>query len=119
MPCQGARVQLVPKPYQGVLEVDGKEIGRPLLAAVEPLCSPPGMGPLGCWNVPAGKAFFWEAESGLVLPGMAVGNDAQASGGRYVGQEPSPLGQPSGSVTWSLAIEKADRYWLWAASAIG
>ena len=44
---QAARVQLVPKPYQGVLEVDGKELGRPLLAAVEPLCSlPPGTGPL-------------------------------------------------------------------------
>ena len=112
---QAGRVQLVPKPYQGVLEVDGKELGRPLLAAVEPLCSlPPGTGPLRCMTVPAGKAFFWEAESGLVLPGMAVGDDAEASGGRYVGQEPSPLGQPSGSVMWSLAIERPGRYWLWA-----
>ena len=86
-----------------------------LLAAVEPLCSlPPGTGPLGCMTVPAGKAFFWEAESGLVLPGMAVGEDAAASGGRYVGQESSPIGQPSGIVMWSLAIEKPGRYWLWA-----
>ena len=108
-------MQLVPKPYQGVLEVDGKELGRPLLAAVEPLCSlPPGTGPLCSMNVPAGKAFFWEAESGLVLPGMAIGDDAQASGGRFVGQESSPIGQPSGSVTWSLAIERPGRYWLWA-----
>ena len=112
---QSARMQLVPKPYQGVLEVNGKELGLPLLTAVEPLCSqPPGAGPLGSMNVPAGKAFFWEAESGLVLPGMAVGEDAEASGHRYVGQAPSPIGQPSGSVTWSLAIERPARYWLWA-----
>jgi hypothetical protein len=65
-------------------------------------------------NVPPGRAFFWEAESGLVLPGMAVGEDEDASGRRYVGQSPSLLGQPSGRVTWSLAIEKSDRYWLWA-----
>jgi hypothetical protein len=50
----------------------------------------------------------------MVLPGMAVGDDPQASGGHYVGQESLPIGQPSGSVTWSLAIEKPDRSWLWA-----
>ncbi len=110
-----SRVHIVPPPYQGVLEVNGKEVGLPLLAAVEPVRSwPPGKGPLDPMTVPAGKAFFWEAESGLILPGMASGDDAQASGGRYVGQEPSPLGQPSGSVTWSLAIGKPGRYWLWA-----
>ena len=65
-------------------------------------------------KVPAGKAFFWEAESGLVLPGMAIGEDAEAFGDRYVGQEPSPIGQPSGSAIWSLAIERPGRYWLWA-----
>jgi hypothetical protein len=112
---QAARVQLVPKPYQGVLEVGGKELGRPLLAAVEPLCSfPPGTGPLGCMTVPEGKDFFWEAESGMVLPGMDIGEDAEASGHRCVGQKPSPIGQPSGIVTWSLVIERPGRYWLWA-----
>jgi len=112
---QSGRVQLVPKPYQGVLEVDGKELGRPLLAAVEPLASlPPGTGPLHCLTVPAGKALFWEAEAGLVLPGMAVEDDAEASGGRYVGQKPSPIGQPSGRVIWSLTIERPGRYWFWA-----
>jgi len=112
---QGGRVQLVPKPYQGVLEVNGKELGRSLLTAVEPLCSlPPRTGPLQCITVPAGKAISWEAESGMVLPGMEIGEDRIASGHRYVKQMPSPLGQPSGIVTWSLAIEKADHYWLWA-----
>jgi hypothetical protein len=112
---QAGRMRLVPKPYQGALEVDGKELGLPLLAAVEPLCSlPPGTGPLCPMTVPVGKAFFWEAESGLVLPGVAIGEDAEASGRHYVGQEASLLGQPSGSVIWSLTIEKPDRYWLWA-----
>jgi hypothetical protein len=110
-----ARVELIPRPFQGVLEVDGNEVGRPLLEAVEPLASlPPGKRPLNNLTVSAGEPFFWEAESGLVLPGMLVGDDAEASGRRYVGQEPSPVGQPSGSVTWSLAIQKSDRYWLWA-----
>ena len=110
-----ARVQLMPKPFQGVLEVDGVEIGRPLLAAVEPLVShEPGAGPLRCMTVPAGKALFWEAETGLVLPGMTVGSDSQASGQQWVGQESSPIGQPSGSVVWSLKIEEPRRYWLWA-----
>ena len=109
------RVKIVPPPCQGVLEVDGREVGRPLLAAVEPLRSqPPDAGPLRIVTVPAGKPFYWEAESGLVLPGMAVGDDSEASGGRFVGQEVSPIGQPGGSVTWSLAIEKPGRYWLWA-----
>ena len=112
---QAGRVQLEPKPFQGLLEVNGKELGLPLLAAVEPLCSlPPGTGPLVPTTVPAGKVAFWEAESGLILPGMAIGEDPQASGGRYVGQESSPIGQPSGSVTWTLAIERPGRYWLWA-----
>ena len=64
--------------------------------------------------MPVGRPVYWEAEAGLVLPGMLVMDDAAASGGRCVGQEHSPLGQPSGSVVWSLAVEKPGRYWLWA-----
>jgi hypothetical protein len=108
-------VRLVPEPYQGSLEVNGKELGRPILIASELLKTcPPGSQPLVSRNVPAGKAFFWEAESGLVLPGMTVLSDAEASGQSCVGQESSPIGQPSGCVLWSLAIEKPGRYWLWA-----
>jgi hypothetical protein len=110
-----ACVRLLPPPYQGVLEVDGKEVGIPLLSAVEPLSSyPPGTGPLCRMTVPAGKAFYWEAESGLILPGMTVEHDAQASGQSCIGQESSAIAQPSGSAIWSLTIEKAGRYWLWA-----
>jgi hypothetical protein len=112
---QAGRVRLVPAPYQGPLEVNGKELGRPMLTAGELLKTcPAGSQPLTARNVPAGKAFFWEAESGLVLPGTTVLRDADASGQSCVGQESSPIGQPSGSVLWSLAIEKPGRYWLWA-----
>jgi len=109
------QVRIVPPPYQGVLEIDGREVGRPLLTAVEPLCScPRDAGPLHCIAVSGGKPVYWEAESGLVLPGMEVIEDASASGHRCVGQEHSLTGQPSGVVLWSLAVEKPGRYWLWA-----
>jgi hypothetical protein len=109
------RVRIEPQPFQGVLEVDGREVGRPLLTAVEPLCSlASDAGPLHITDVLGGKSVHWEAETGLVLPGMTIGQDATASGGRYVGQNASPIGQPSGTVLWTLSIERPDRYWLWA-----
>ncbi len=113
-----AKVHLVPQPYQGVLEIDGREVGRPLLTAVEPLCScPPNDGPLSCVAVPVGKPVYWEAESGLILPGMEVVDDAAASGRRCVGQEHSDTGEPSGIALWTLNVEKSGRYWLWARAA--
>ena len=110
-----AKVQIVPQPYQGVLEVDGKELGRPLLAAVQPLCSfPPNSGPLACVTVSPGKPAYWEAESGLILPGMEVIDDASASGRCCVGQAHSDLGEPSGLCALARSVEKPGRYWLWA-----
>ena len=115
-----AKVHIVPQPCQGVLEIDGREAGRPLLTAVEPLCSiPPNTGPLACIAVPAGRSVYWEAESGLILPGMEVIEDATASGRRCVGQGHSDIGEPSGTAVWSLAIQKPGRYWLWARARSG
>ena len=108
-------VHLLPPPYQGVLEVDGREIGRPLLTAVEPLSSlPHDSGPLECIKVAPGKAAYWDAADGLVLPGMTVHEDAAAAGRRFVVQEPSIFGEPSGIALWSLQVEKPGRFWLWA-----
>ena len=82
-----AKVHLVPQPYQGVLEIDGREVGRPLLTAVEPLCSfPPNDGPLGCVAVPAGKPVYWEAESGT--------DSARHGSGRRRGRDRAPLRRP-------------------------
>ena len=112
---QPSRVQLMPIPYQGVLEVNGKEIGRPLLTAVEPLSSfPANSGPLEHIAVPPGKPVYWNATEGLVLPGMTVCEDAKAPGRRYVVQEASAIGEPSGIVLWTLQVERAGRYRLWA-----
>jgi hypothetical protein len=110
-----SRLQLAPPPYQGVLEVNGKEIGRPLLTAVEPLSSsPPNEGPLANISVPPGKPVYWNATDGLVLPGMTICEDAAARGHRYVVQEATAIGEPSGILLWTLNVEKAGRYRLWA-----
>lgn len=110
-----SKVRLVPPPYQGVLEVNGKEVGRPLLTAAEPLSSlPHDRGPLECIKVAPGKAAYWDAADGLVLPGMTVHEDVAMAGRRYVVQEPSTFGEPSGIALWSLQVEKPGRYWLWA-----
>jgi hypothetical protein len=109
------RVRIEPRPCQGVLEVDGHEVGRPLLTSVEPLSSMPSDGgPLHAIAVASGKAVYWDAAAGLVLPGMSVREDDATSAHRYVVQEPSALGEPSGIVLWSLQVEKAGSYWLWA-----
>jgi hypothetical protein len=108
-------VRLIPEPYRGVLEVDGQEVGRPLLTAIEPLRSYPlGTGPLETIHVPAGKSVGWEAETGLIVPGMAVLEDADASGGHYVCQPVAALGYSKGSVSWAFDVGQPGRYWLWA-----
>ena len=112
---QGGQVCLVPPPCRGTLELDGREIGRPLLTAVEPLAScPPGAGPLAPIRVNEGKSVHWEAEAGLVVPGIAVFNDAEASAGRYVCQKAEAIAQPNGHVSWLLDVAKPGKYRLWA-----
>jgi hypothetical protein len=111
----GGPVRLVPKPCRGTIELDGVEIGRPLLAAVEPLRSyTPGTGPLEAIKVPPGGHAMWEAEAGLVLPGAAIIADGEASGGRCVCEADNARRKPTGSILWSLEIEKPGRYFLWA-----
>jgi hypothetical protein len=112
---QGGQVCLDPPPCRGTLELDGREIGRPLLTAVEPLAScPPGSGPLTPIRVEKGRGGYWEAESGLVVPGVCVMNDTEASAGRYVCQPAEAIGQPNGSVSWQLDVAKPGSYRLWA-----
>ena len=112
---RGGRVQLCPKPCRGPIELDSQEIGRPLLAAVEPLRSaPPGANPLEPIRLPPRKPITWPAASGLVLPGMAAFADPTASAGRCVCQPAGPIAGPNGSVSWLLDVPRAGRYWLWA-----
>jgi hypothetical protein len=111
----GGGVQLVPEPSRGPLELDGREIGRPLLESIEPVASyrqrAEQLQPV---DVPADGGIYWEAEDGLVFPRMRPADDPGASGGRYVWQPGDERwGRSSGSITWPLRVARAGRYWLW------
>ncbi|HYW78296.1 MAG TPA: hypothetical protein VE890_01925, partial [Thermoguttaceae bacterium] len=95
--------------------LDGREIGRPLLEPLEPVRrfrdSVAAARPI---EVPTGGNVYWEAEAGIVFPGMEVGDDADASGGRCVWQpSESTWGRSPGHVTWPLQIARAGQYRLW------
>ena len=104
---------LEPAPCRGVLELDGVEIGRPILEQAEP-CRSFAAAASGTRRiaVPARGAVLIEAEDGLVLPRMAVGDDGR--GTRHVWQpDDGPRAAASGSVSWRLRVATAGRYWLW------
>jgi len=111
----GGRTQLVPAPSAATLELDDTEIGRPLLEAIEPVRSfSQAVAAVRPIEVPA-DGVYWEAEAGIILPGMSVGKDADAHGGRYVWQPPeSTWGRSTGCITWPLQIARAGDYRLWA-----
>jgi hypothetical protein len=113
---QGGGAEYQPEPTRAVLEVDGKEIGRPILDGIEPIVSHRRMrNPLDPIDVPAQGSVGWEAESGLILHGMAIAQDPAASQGRYVVQPIDPrVYRMPGSVTWSLEVAKPGRHYLWA-----
>jgi hypothetical protein len=112
----GGGTQLIPEPTRAVLELDGKEIGRPILDPLEPIRSCcRGRNPVEPIRVPAEGPVSWEAEAGLVLHGMTIAEDPAASQRRYVFQ---PLAgevyRLPGSVTWAISAAKPGRYYLWA-----
>lgn len=106
-------VRLDPAPSRAVLELDGRDIGRALLDRVEPCASfAAALAQQRLVDLPPQGAVRIEAETGFVLPRMAVADDGQ--GTRFVWQ---PKVQPpvaaSGSVSWRLRVPVAGRYWLW------
>jgi len=108
------RVELEPPPCPGALELDGQEIGRPILAAAEPIRSlPADRLPRKPLDVPAEGDVSWEAEQGFLFPGMVAAQDAAASAGQFVWQ-PADQAPRSGSVLWPLRVAHAGRYYLWA-----
>jgi len=112
----GGGTELQPEPTRAVLELDGKEIGRPILESVEPIRSCcRGRNPLEPIRVPAGGDVSWEAEAGLVLHGMTVAEDPAASQGRYVVQPVAgEVYRLPGSATWAISAAQSGRYYLWA-----
>jgi hypothetical protein len=113
---KGGLVQLEPEPTRAVLELDGVDIGRAKLAALEPIRElVKSADPLVPIQVPAEGGVSWEAERGLVFRDMTVADDPQASGSRYVWQPSLDVRHRTlGCVYWPLDVGKAGRYYLWA-----
>ncbi|MFM7108253.1 MAG: hypothetical protein ACKOZU_06580 [Planctomycetaceae bacterium] len=104
-------VRLEPAPSRAVLEIDGVDVGRPIFERIEPFRGAArALAPDRAVVVPAAGTCGWEAESGLVLPDMAVIDDDGASGRRAV----LAAAPPAGNATWRLDVARAGRHWLWA-----
>jgi hypothetical protein len=107
---------IVPEPSTAVLEIDGRDVGRPLLERLEPARSArSSASPLNPLVLPASGTLGWEAEQGLVFHGMTAAAGPAASGGRFVWQ---PRAEPevtrmAGSVVWALRVSRPGRYFLW------
>jgi len=111
----GGSVDLRPEPTRGVLEIDGTEIGRPLLEGLALIqahkAAVQSQKPI---ELPAEADVGWEAETGLVFPGMDVGEATEASGGHFVWcPQASTWSRATGTVTWELRIAEAGTYYLW------
>lgn len=109
--------EATPARTKAVLEVDGEEIGRPLLADLEPVREYEAQQQQlaeGVVNL-MGEATYLEAESGLVQPDMQVDEDDAASGRQYVWVPGEPGGRASapGSISWRLNVPEAGEYYLW------
>ena len=112
---RGGQVELVPEPSRAVLELDGQDVGRPLLESIKPvLAYSERINSLETIEVPADGGVYFEAEAGLPFPGMIDAPDAEASAGRCVWQPADGgTGSSSGTVTWPLHVERGGSYWLW------
>jgi hypothetical protein len=106
-----------PAPSRAILELDGEDIGRKLLADIEPIREAAGRTEVGkAIGVPTDRGVTFEAEWGVVLPPMEVNYDEQASGGKYVWMPGLPGeggGSALGSVTWELRVPQEGEYLLW------
>jgi hypothetical protein len=111
----GGAVVLEPPPYRGVLALDGHELGRPILERLD--FARPYQGqrkPFEPIPVAPHGGTYWEAESGVIFPGLVVAEDAAASAGHYVYQPvDETLPHHSGNINWPLKIEQPGRYYLW------
>ncbi len=108
--------KLLPEPARGVLELDGRDVGRPILERVEPVKSylaylaaaPPV-------SLEPGRDVTLEAESGHVVAPMTVAGDAAASGGKYVWC-PGKIGDQrggGGKILWNVSVATAGTYCVW------
>ena len=110
---KGGKLELWPPPSRAVLELDGKDIGRPLLAAVEPIRDYRGPSCEKPLQLPPGGERF-EAEQALLFPAMQVQQDSSASAGRYVWQPAETAATTvSGMIVLPLHVVQSGKYRLW------
>ncbi|MDY0165685.1 MAG: hypothetical protein RBS80_04030 [Thermoguttaceae bacterium] len=109
------RVSLDPPPTDAILEIDGQQVGRPLLADLLPVREyVEGADKAKVLTVPNDGPLLFGAQTGLRFGGMEIGLDDEASGGAYVGSTVDRYQAARfGSVRWSLDVPEAGRYWLW------
>jgi len=105
-----------PAPSRAVLSLDGADIGKKILEAVEPLKSAVHGANVPELKLPAAGGVYFEAESGQVMPAFETGDDAAASGDKFVWRPGEPGvggGSALGSMTWKLNVAQAGELHLW------
>ncbi len=110
-----AQAALDPPPTDAVLEIDGRPVGRPILAGLTPVQKyTEATEEAKVFPVPADGPLRFEAEAGLCFGGMEIGIDEKASDAAYVGSSVDHYQTARfGSVRWALDVPEAGRYWLW------
>ena len=98
--------ETTPAPPEGILEVDGIELGRPLLETLEPLRAIAEIqANYQPEQIPESGEHRWEAEDAIIMP-SCLREDPEASGSRYV--------TVNDIVTWRLKIPVTGTYYVWA-----
>lgn len=118
-----SHVELVPLPTGRVLELASEEdqgtardVGREILSHLEPVRKyREQLARVRPIAIPASGEITWEAEEGVVFPGMSCDEDDQASGGICVGSRNDALSDArTGSLTFQLDVAVPGTYYLWA-----
>jgi len=107
---------LVPEPSRAVLAIDGEDVGRRILARIEPVTSylaavenaPPLV-------LPPDENVYVEAESGYAVPSFVVADDPQASAGRFAWTpgDPGERSRRRGRLLWKVRVPQAGEYRVW------
>ncbi len=101
---------------QELLSLNGAEIGRKILQTVEPLKSAANAGNVPILKIAKARNLYFEAESAQIMPSFEIGDDAAASGGKFVWMS-GEIGQGGGggtaNATWKLQNKTAGDYILW------
>jgi hypothetical protein len=114
-PAKLTPLNVVPVPCQTALEIDGREVGRPILESAPVVkafvTKQASAKPI---EVTADKGVYFEAEDGLVLPPMLEAESGEASGGRYiVASSGVASDEDFGGGQWLLKVGQKGRYFIW------